>query len=56
MPAAIASAVSSAPDLPPLATKIEIAVSEQVAELSFGPPSLARLVRDARRLAAARQG
>jgi len=41
-----------APDLEALAAKIEIAVAEEIAELSFGPLSLAQLARDARRLAA----
>lgn len=39
-----------APDLAALALKLEAAVEAEVAELTYGPASLAALVRDARRL------
>jgi len=40
-----------APDLPALATKLEIAVAAELADLTFAPPALAQLAHDARRLA-----
>jgi hypothetical protein len=41
-----------APDLPALATKLEIADQAELADLTFAPPALAALATDARRLAA----
>ncbi|HYE29196.1 MAG TPA: hypothetical protein VD887_13600 [Allosphingosinicella sp.] len=40
-----------APDLAALAAKLEIAVAAELADLTYAPPSLAALARDARRLA-----
>lgn len=40
-----------APDLPALATKLEIADQAELADLTFAPPSLSALALDARRLA-----
>ena len=40
-----------APDLPALATKLEIAVAAELADLTYAPPSLAALAADTRRLA-----
>ncbi len=42
------------PDFPAFATKLEIAVAAELAELTYAPLALAALARDARRLAASR--
>jgi biopolymer transport protein ExbB/TolQ len=39
-----------APDVAALATKLEIAVAAELADLTYGPPALATLAEDARRL------
>jgi hypothetical protein len=39
-----------APDVRALATKLDLAIAAEVQELSFGPPALAALARDAHRL------
>jgi hypothetical protein len=40
-----------APDIAALATKLEIAVAAELADLTYAPPALAALAQDARRLA-----
>jgi hypothetical protein len=42
-----------APDVAALATKLEIAVAAELADLTYAPPALAALAEDARRLSRA---
>jgi hypothetical protein len=42
-----------APDVAALATKLEVAVAAELADLTYAPPALAALARDARRLSRA---
>jgi len=42
-----------APDVAALATKLEIAVAAELADLTYAPPALAHLAEDARRLSRA---
>ncbi|HYG28621.1 MAG TPA: hypothetical protein VD887_00240 [Allosphingosinicella sp.] len=42
-----------APDVAALATKLEVAVAAELADLTYAPPALAHLAEDARRLSRA---
>jgi hypothetical protein len=42
-----------APDVAALATKLEVAVAAELADLTYAPPALAALAEDARRLSRA---